>query len=211
MLTAKAHSQLIVQTPWRALFDSFAFPAALANSRHRFLYVNQAFERFYGIKLGDIVGVSPWILMPRNQSSATVAQMRKALAGRTAMWSGQLTNLDASGKSVSIHLFAFGLRGGKIGAPAAYLSLSAPAADGPRLLPALTQHLGEHWLRHAASVATEIPVDQSGRGERQEEILRLTRMGYSTKEIATFMGIATSTVANVKWKLNRRGVVRRKR
>lgn len=211
MLTAKSHSQLLCQTPWRTLIDSFPYPAALTNSRHRFLYINPAFERFYGKKLEEMVGISPWVLMPRTQDSVPIAQMRKALNSRTAMWAGSLTNVDASGKAVRIHLVAFGLRGGRSGPPVAYLSMVAPEADGPTLLPALAQHLGENWLRQAATMKTELPISQDGRGERQEEIMRLTRMGYSTKEIATFMGIATSTVANVKWKLNRRAAVRRKR
>lgn len=211
MLKAQAHSKLLCQTSWRALFDAFPYPAALTNARHRFLYVNPAFEQFYGRKREDMVGLSPWVLMPRNQDGVPITKLRKALNSRAAHWSGTLTNLNARGEAVNISLIAFGLRGGRSGSPVAYLSLTAPEAEGACLLPSLAQHLGEHWLRQAAATPTEMPVVQDVRGERQEEIMRLTRMGYSTKEIATFMGIATSTVANVKWKLNRRGVVRRKR
>jgi PAS domain S-box-containing protein len=211
MLKAKAHSQLLCQSPWRTFFDSFSFPAAISNARHCFTYVNPAFERFYGVKLEDVIGVSPWILMPKNHGLRTVKLLRKALANKNGVWSGEFTNVNAAGKSVQIHLVVAGLRGHPEGAPVGYLSIVAPEKEGDQLLPELARHMGENWLQHAAACMGSTPIEHDGRGERQEEILRLTRMGYSTKEVATFMGIATSTVANVKWKLNRRGQARRKR
>ena len=211
MLKAKAHSRLLCQAVWRAPFDSLPYPAAITNGRHRFLYVNPAFERFYGWKLADIVGLAPWVLTPLNQDLEPIKRLRKALAGRLSSWSGNLTNVDAKGKLVRVHLVAFAIHGERGGAPVAYLSLVAPESEGPNLLPCLAQNLGAHWLRHAATTLAEPAAVTTARGERQEEILRLTRMGYSTKEVALFMGIATSTVANVKWKFKRRVQTRRTR
>jgi PAS domain S-box-containing protein len=203
MLAAKVQSRLCLQGHWHKLFEAYPFPAAVANARHAFIYVNPAFEKFYGKTMAEVVGLTPWILMPRDHDIRAVQELRRQLTQGKDFWQGRFVNVNAAGKAVPIHLIVIALRGRLNAEPIAYMSLAAPQKDESLLLPTLAQQLGNFWLEEAASVKVP-PPGKSGRGERQEEILRLTRMGYSTKEVAVFMGIATSTVANVKWKLGRR-------
>lgn len=206
--SAKTHSLLLSRSPWSAILEQYPFPASLTNARHAYLYINPAFERFYGLKLADVVGLTPWILMPRQSGVEEVKQMRRRLKANGEIWQGTFDNLNAAGKRVRVHVVALSLSGVPQGAPAAYLSVAGLEKDAPRLLPTLARIFGEHWITEAAS--THFPIGEAtARGERQDEINRLTRMGYSTKEIAMFMGIADSTVANVKWKLKQRGTLSR--
>lgn len=210
MLAAKVQSRLLRHGPWQRILATYPYPAALTNARHAFLYINPAFATFYGKRLTEVIGLTPWILMPREYGVQEVKALRRDLIKGSGIWTGPFVNVNAAGKRVRIYLVVLALRGRMNHEPIAYLSLAAPEKEGPQLLPALARHLGEFWLEQAAS--GKLPkAHEPQRGERQEEVLRLTRMGYSTKEVATFMGIATSTVANVKWKLNHRGMAGKRR
>ena len=208
MITAIAQNNLLRHGHWHPLFDASPFPAAFSNSRHGFAYINPAFETFYGKKLRQVVGLTPWILLPKGHPVKPVRDLRRKLE-REGYWEGEFSNINAAGKTVRIHLIVIALRSRGSCEPNAYLSLAAPVKEGAQLLPALARQIGTFWLEESARVKLPISAE-SPRGERQEEIMRLTRMGYSTKEVAVFMGIATSTVANVKWKLGRRGAARKR-
>ena len=58
---------------------------------------------------------------------------------------------------------------------------------------------------HAQSIPARLHSKAFRKGDRMREIMRLTQMGYSTKEVAHFMDIAPNTVAQVKWRLSKRG------
>jgi PAS domain S-box-containing protein len=199
------HFALLHRSSFAGIFDRFDFPVTLANSRKRFVYANKAFCRYYGYSKKEIVGLCPRILIPSSFSERQMHEVFLAMDGQRKAWEGLIPNLNARGETVLIYLITLPLRPAGGSDVAGYFGVSCEAGDQARLLSSLTTHLIECALcASAMTPGTNAVTNRRRRGDRQDEVMRLARMGYSTKEIAAMMGNAVSTVAFVRWKMNKR-------
>jgi len=199
------HFALLKRSSFAGIFDRFGFPVTLANAHKRFVYANKAFCRYYGYAEKEIVGLCPRVLIPSSFSERQMQEVFRTMEGERKAWAGMIPNRNARGETVMIHLIILPLRPAGGTEVASYFGVSCEPGDQQRLLSSLTTHLIECALRAAVMTPEAKAVGQRRqRGDRQTEVMRLTRMGYSTKEIADMMGNAVSTVAYVRWKMNKR-------
>ena len=205
MLRALEHHRLVKQSALARLFDEFEFPVTFTNSGNRFVYVNRAFLTFYRYSEAAIIGLSPRVLMPRNFCQKRLAKIDATVAGRKLPWEGTLPNVTADGKLVSIQLLAVPINPTVSPLSSGYLGITCEEGQKHRLTGELLKHLGSFALNLALPTLPKSKEGSYRRGDRQKEVMRLSQMSYSAKEIGTIMGIAASTVANVRWKLTQHG------
>lgn len=204
MLRVQEHNHLIRNGFLGELLGDFLHPASLTNRENRFVYVNPAFERFYGYRTDELIGLTPWILHPRQTAGSDKTRLRSLIGSSAEGWEGRLVNQRADGSRVRIYLVTVPLVHPPLRKPALHLGLSGE--DGLRdvLLRDYVQHFSSHALRrHADASQLNVPSSAFRKGDRQLEITRLTKMGYSTKEIANFLDLSPNTIAQVKWRLAR--------
>jgi DNA-binding NarL/FixJ family response regulator len=76
----------------------------------------------------------------------------------------------------------------------------------------LVHLFSDQWFQNSLQRALPTLTGSNGNGApRQSAILKLCRMGFSTKEIAHIMGVSPSTVGVVRWRLRTRPAPKRKR
>ena len=204
MLRVQEHNHLIKSGFLGDLLGDFPHPASLTNRENRFVYVNPAFERFYGYRTDGLLGLTPWILHPRQTAGSDKSRLRSLIGGSLDGWEGRLVNQRADGSRVRIYLIALPLVHPPLRKPALHLGLSGEESLRDVLLRDYVRHFSSHALRrHADTPSEPVPASAFRRGDRQREIARLTQMGYSTKEIANFLDLSPNTIAQVKWRLAR--------
>ena len=206
MLRAREHNQQIRDGFLGELLSGFVHPVSLTNRLNRFVFVNRAFEKFYGYDSEDVIGLTPWLLLPPQSSESQRTRFLQVLEEPTGCWEGKITNLKSDGTKLHVYLIAFPLVPPPLRKPALYLGISNDESRKDVLLRDFTRHFSVYCMQlHALSLPTRLHSKSFRKGDRMREIVRLTQMGYSTKEVAHFMDIAPNTVAQVKWRLSKRG------
>ncbi len=195
------HNKLLTNSLFGELYADYSFPLSVTNSANRFIYVNRAFEKFYQYSAKQLIGLSPAILVHGTVSVAQAKRIHSCLNGKNGHWEGVLTSRMAGGESLVIYLLALALKPLDWELPSAFVGLSCPERDRLKLISSLLGHVALLGLKNASTRAELQPLPSvNARGQRRNEIIRLTLLGYTTKEVAQFMNISASTVANVKWK-----------
>lgn len=204
MLRVEEHNQLIRKGFLGDLLSAFPHPASLTNRENRFVYVNPAFERFYGYRSDALLGLTPWILHHRQTAGSDKSRLRSLLEGAMEGWEGKLVNQRADGSRLRIYLITVPLIHPPLRKPALHLGLSGEEGLRDVLLRDYVSHFSSlALLRQATGAAQPVTAGAFRRGDRQREIARLTQMGYSTKEIANFLDRSPNTIAQIKWRLAR--------
>ena len=186
-------------------FDNFPHQVLICNADNRIVYANPAFLKRYGYTKKALIGLPPKVLWSESQSAANFKAMMETVFERYQHWQGPVVNLTATGEAYHIHLFVLPLRPLTNERPIGYMGVSCDIGEEQAVTFDLIASLTTHLL---GSMKEEnfrlLPFKQKERGDRQREIMRLTNLGFSTKEIAHMMGISPSTVGVVKWKQRKR-------
>ena len=186
-------------------FDHFPHQVLICNADNRIVYANPAFLKRYGYSKKNLLGLQPKVLWSETQSAASRKEMMETVFERHQPWQGAVVNLTATGVPYHIHLFVLPLRAIAHERPIGYMGVSCDIGEEQVVTFDLIASLTSHLL---GSMKEEnfrlLPFKQKERGDRQREIMRLTDLGFSTKEIAHMMEISPSTVGVVKWKQRKR-------
>jgi PAS domain S-box-containing protein len=202
MLSAD-HCTLIKQSLLGELFDGFGYPCNVLSSAYRIVYVNRAFCRFYGYKLEQVIGLSPKVLLPRNFQSKKITDIQKHIIVKKKPHVGEIGNVTAKGSEIKVFIVIIPIVPIKSNNPVAHLSVCCIPEKKEAMLLSLLEHVSNFtYLYNKQVKREEIKIKSYQRGDRQAEIMKLTHLGYSTKEIAGIMGISISTVGFVKWKMS---------
>ena len=78
-------------------------PACITDPDNYFVYVNPAFERFYGRSAASILGCTPKMLVSPQCPEATLHEVVETTRHAGA-WCGQLENVDQQGREVRVEL-----------------------------------------------------------------------------------------------------------
>lgn len=189
-----------VAAPAFPFFDAFPFPIDVTDPCNRIIYINRAFREFYGYGEGEVVGLLPHFLLPPEFDRRLLVENVQALADKQQTFAGVQTNVTASGERVDV--FLAGLPLGVIaGAPPIGFVYAAcrPEQKEEMMLALARLALGAYF--GSGGISTFEAGAKPQRGDRQRAIMKLSALGYSTKQIAVMMDITPSTVGYVRWKL----------
>ncbi len=200
MLKVKSlrHAQSLKGTALGKVLDAFHYPATLTNSKDRFVYVNKAFTARYGFSEKEILGLSPTILVPRDFPAGELKALKKHIATRQNGWEGPLINQTKLFEPILIYLRTAPIRPSKHLPTLLYLGFSASPEEIKDAETELFSLFAGALLLDGLEL-TKLSKKKVERS-RQYEVCRLHKLGYSTKEIASIMGITVSTVNVVTWR-----------
>jgi len=202
MLSAD-HYLLVKRSLLGEIFDGFGYPCNVISSGYRIVYVNRAFCRFYGYKLDQVIGLSPKVLLPKNFHSKKLNDIQKQIITKKKPYVGEIDNVTIKGRDIKIFLKIIPIIPVRSNNPVAHLSVCCDAGKKDAMLLSLLDHISNFTYQYDKRVKREeVKIKSYQRGDRQSEIMKLTHLGYSTKEIASMMGISISTVGFVKWKMS---------
>lgn len=207
MLPAEEQHRLLQHSLVAALFSDFAFPALVTNAEHRIVWANGAFERSYGYKTREVIGLPVKMIHDPSLPDEAIKPAARQLLERRKPWHGTYRNRRANGELFVAYYVAVPL--GEIASlpVSGVFSVSAPESEAEHLRESVLHHTLNRCVSLAVADRTSTPRAENEskalprKGQRQREIHRLTLLGYTTKEIASLMGISPSTVNVVRWKL----------
>jgi PAS domain S-box-containing protein len=180
---------------WFARFEKFPFAVDVTDSNNCFVYVNSAFERLYGYRRSEILGLLPHFLVPDSVDRQMLKEAMRRVVDRKKAWMGLQPNLTSSGQTLEVFLIALPIRDlGGVGA--CYIYFASLESEWRELVLAVLDLMGEKFFDGGALGEVAGPLPRTL--PRQEAILGYYRLGYTAKQIASIMGIAASTVRSVK-------------
>jgi PAS domain S-box-containing protein len=201
-MLSSEHYSLVKRSLLGELFDGFGYPCNVISSGYRIVYANRAFCKFYGYKLDQVIGLSPKVLLPRNFHAKKLADLQKHIIIKKKPYVGEIENVTLKGREVKVFLKIIPIVPIRSNTPVALLSVCCDIAKKDSMLLSLVDHVSNFTYSYDKRLKREeIKIRSYQRGDRQNEIIKLSQLGYSTKEIAAFMGISVSTVGFVKWKM----------
>lgn len=195
----------LTEIPFGLTLNRFPYPVTLTDRDNRFVFANEAFVQRYGYLSRDLIGLSPRVLVPRQSPKRMLESYNEHVLKRHNRWEGVLVNRGREGDPFRVYLCVLPLRLNEGAPPVAYLGVSCDQGDRMEMLLELVHLLSDQWFQH--SIQRALPSLTGGNGSvapRQAAILKLCRMGFSTKEIAHIMGVSPSTVGVVRWRLRTR-------
>jgi PAS domain S-box-containing protein len=207
MLSPLEHHRLIQQSLVGKLFSSFRHPAFITNAEHRIVWTKGAWETFYGYHNDEILGLPATILHDPALPEDAIKPIARQLLEKRQPWIGTYRNRHANGEIFTVFYFTVPLDHCAELPVNGVFCTCCREVDGSRLQSEVLGHVVNLSLSLAATVAAD-GIENSAahlarKGQRQREIHRLTLLGYSSKEIASLMGITASTVNVVRWKLGK--------
>ena len=184
------------------LFDAFPFPVDVTDPGNRILYVNRAFREFYGYGEREVLGLVPHFLVPPEFDRRRLVENVQALAEQRQTFSGIQSNVTSSGQQVEVFLVGLPVDVIPGAPPLGFVYVACLPERKDEMMLALTRLALGASLGSGGLLAFEDGA-KPRRGDRQKAIVKLSGLGYSTKQIAAMMGLAVSTVGYVKWKMKR--------
>jgi len=196
----------------KRLLDTISSPATITNGDNIFIYANQAFLDYYKYKLADIIGVSPQILQPLKGSRESYRESFQVAITQHRPWSGFIQNIDSSQNQCAVYLCIIPLRPMPTMRAAGFLGISTPAGNEVKLIGDIFTLLinaseltsSDAPLQKLTHLLPKVP-------SRQNQILRLAELGYTSKTIAAALDITPSTVNVVRWKARQPVPAKKKR
>jgi PAS domain S-box-containing protein len=196
------HYNLIKNSLLGSLLEGFEYPITITSSAYRLIYANKAFCKTYGYKVEQIIGLSPKILVPKHTDSKMVIDIQRQVMVRKKPYIGELINMTSRNKEFPIFLLLTPLIPLSSNFPVAHLAATCDPSKKEALMMSFLSHVGNFTYTYNTNIKhKKIQLKSYQRGDRQAEIVKLSHLGYSTKEIASVMGISVSTVGFVKWKM----------
>lgn len=177
------------------------YPGAITNGNDRFVYANSSFLERYNCSYLEIDRLSPDMFLatgsgvPGHASSAKVSFL--GLQPRH----GPVKNIDFKGNIFNAYHCIFPIRQIPEARPIGFVRVSTNPGNEFRMLVAVvTQFCTNYQLATRGEFAFPVPSLEEKGGARRREILKLSKLGYSPKEVAGMMDISPSTVNVVKWR-----------
>lgn len=183
--------------------DRFAYPIALCHSSGVFIYSNRVWQSRYGYSEDEILGLPPHFLLKKTEKRSAVLSALRKQNGR---WAGTQEILLRDGKKSEVYLLIITLQADRKLAPDFTLNLSCKPHEATEALIELAHVLSNFVLRsnlEQQGVAKILPKLSPGNGFRAQQIIKLSQLGYTPKEIAGILNISASTVNVVKWKFRK--------
>jgi len=200
------HYLLIKKSLLGEIFDGFEYPCNVISSGYRIIYANRAFCRYYGYKIDQVIGLSPKVLLPKNYQPKKITDLQKQIIIRKKPFVGEIVNVNSQGRESVVFLKVVPITPLSSSYPVAHVSISCDRAKKDAMLISLLGRVSNFAYTYDLKAPRALPKIKSyQRGDRQTEIVKMSDLGYSTKEIAAVMGISVSTVGFVKWKMANKG------
>jgi PAS domain S-box-containing protein len=171
------------------LLEEFPHAATVANADNRLVFVNRAFSSLYGWEEMEVLGLTPRLMASQDHPEANLREIRQAISSASFGWCGQLENVTKTGRRFLARVWAARVKPDASLPHLYYLGLAVPVDSGLRPEEDLTSRLAGTLLRdkHIAHPGTQ-------RLTRAEQIANFRSLGYSTKEIATILGVEPNTI-----------------
>lgn len=171
------------------LLEEFPHAATVANADNRLVFVNRAFSSLYGWEEMEILGMTPRLMASQDHPEAHLREIRQAISSATFGWCGHLENVTKTGRRFLARVWAARVKPDASLPRLYYLGLSVPMDSGLRPEEELTSRLAGTLLRdkHAPHPSTQ-------QLSRAQQIANFRSLGYSTKEIATILGVEPNTI-----------------
>lgn len=207
MLAAEEQYRLLQQSLVATLFYDFSYSALVTNSEHRIVWANAAFEQTYGYLIEEVIGLPSKLIHDPSLPEDAIKPAARQLLDRRKPWQGSYRNRRANGEIFTAYYVAVPL--GEIATLPinGVFAVSGPESEADHLRESVLSHTVNRCIALAVTAQSNgttgdgEPKNFSRKGQRQREIHRLTLLGYTSKEIASLMGISPSTVNVVRWKL----------
>jgi PAS domain S-box-containing protein len=202
----------LTEVPYGLVLNRFPYPATLTDRDNRFVFANESFVQRFGYLSRDLIGLTPRVLIPRQSPKRMLESYTEHVLRRHSRWEGELLNRRRDNEVFRVHLSVFPLRLNEGAAPVAFLGVTCEPEERVEMLLELVHLFSDQWFQNSLQRALPTLTGSNGNGApRQSAILKLCRMGFSTKEIAHIMGVSPSTVGVVRWRLRTRPAPKRKR
>jgi len=189
MPTIRAQNVAIRGSRLGNLLEEFPHAATVANADNQIVFVNRAFSSLYGWEEVEILGLTPRLMAGQDHPEANLREIRQEISSATSGWCGQLENITKTGRRFLARVWAARVKPDASLPRLYYLGLTVPVESGLRPEEELTSRLAGTLLRdkHAPHPGTE-------RHTRAQQIANFRSLGYSTKEIATILGVEPNTI-----------------
>lgn len=185
--------------------DNYSFPAAIANSDYRLVYLNPDFTQAYGWRLEEVLGLNSAILVTPDTATEKLQSARKRTSTPPAGWEGTIPQMtrDRKVKHACLKLIAVK---SPID-PAGLFRLWLMVEEGQ-----IREAEGVLLSLLCASLLVSEPnpePEKPGKGWMREatrkEVRRLTDLGFRGKEIAALVGISDAAVRAAQHRIRKEG------
>lgn len=181
------------------LLHNLEYAGTITNGNNRFIYANRCFLDKYKCTYEEIDGLSPQVLLTTGSSTPGYLSSAKTSILGHEPWCGTIENADFEGNFFTAYLYIFPVRLIPDARPIGFIGVSTNPGNECEMLHALIKQLCTGSPFPGLTSLPVSPLVEAG-GARRREILKLSRLGYSPKEIAGMMNISPSTVNVVKWR-----------
>lgn len=194
---------------WFDRLERFPFAVDVTDSNNHLVYVNRAFEKFYGYPRAKILGLLPHFLVPDSVDRRLLKESMRQVVESHQSWMGVQPNVTARGEKKDVFLVALPVLAAE-NVNAGFIYFASEAGDWNKLVLSVFDLLVPQAFGMESMSGLAISGTDARPVRRQEKILSYYRLGYTAKQIASMMGISPSTVRSVKSHLNsgRRGAAR---
>jgi PAS domain S-box-containing protein len=182
--------RLLAVTNLVPLLHSFRFPVTISDWEGKFIYVNRAFTDVYGWKLSEILGLKSKIILPRDADQNSLQSLKSNTKKDGFSQVLRLHVLTKSGLKLDANLLFLRVELSPT-LPELFFGISSPSCvemPGYAFLGYLLGRLLASKSPEPANALLPSPAPCSAR-----QVLHLRRLGYSSKEIAAFLGVAENT------------------
>jgi PAS domain S-box-containing protein len=185
-----SRSQIDEQNELALALNDLSCAVSITDTYNKFVYVNQAFTLIYGWTSGEILGLTPGLLVPRLQAARWLDDFKREVL-KPGGWVGRVVNVTKSGVKILVSLRTFAVRPAKRGGPTFFIGLSSLNEDLREAECELVSRLASVSLARGIELK---PLSVGRALSRQLQVCRLKALGYHTKDIAVMLGISASTV-----------------
>jgi PAS domain S-box-containing protein len=201
-MNVELHNKILKSSAIGHMVSSIEYPAVILNSNHRIVLTNKAFRSLTGYTDEDILGLPPRILTHNNYSETDRQALRHSLSVLKKPTKVDFTICDKNKKLSKVVLFGAPLTPIH-NIPAGYILLFNNKEEEMNLY-ANFLSIGISNLLNYKKPDKTLSANISGRGDKQIEIMKLAKLGYTVKESAVILRLSKNTIYYVKWKMGKK-------
>jgi len=203
-MRVELHNKILEGSPIGHMIAGLECPAVILNSNHRIIFTNKAFRNFTGYNDEDILGLPPRILTTNNYSESERQAIRHSLSVLKKPTKVNITILDKNKKPTECVMLGTPLTPTH-NIPVGYiLFFNKKGEDMNIFTDFLSNGIGS--LLNYKKTERVRSTTVSSKGDKQIEIMKLAKLGYTVKESAVILRLSKNTIYYVKWKMSKKSI-----
>jgi PAS domain S-box-containing protein len=201
-MRVELHNKILESSAIGHMIAGLDYPALILNSNHRIVYTNKTFRDLTSYTDEDILGLPPRILTPHNYSEAERQSIRHSLSVLKKPVKVDFTLVDKFKKPMQFVLLGTPLTPTH-NIPAGYVVFFHKKGEDMDLFTNFLSNGVSSLLNYKKTERIRSKT-VSSKGDKQIEIMKLAKLGYTVKESALILRLSKNTIYFVKWKMSKK-------